>query len=320
MGDRNTSGNRTDLLADVAEMYFLEGKIQAEIAEQIGVTRSMVSRMLTEARQRGIIEVKVHRPLRANREMADGLIKRFGLKDACVAASHYEGQERLLQLLGAAGVHLLNRYLTPSVNLGTVWGTTLRATVDAFESRNLAPINIVQLLGALGTRSDEYDGYALVKRLAQKLNGEAFYLNAPLLVESPEMVAALSATPGIREALALAQQCDIALLGIGGTDPAYCAYCLTGNITSEQLEEYVQAGAVGVVYGRFLDINGDPIDMGFYDRIIGIDIEHLLAIPIRIGVAGGPIKTRAIAGALRGGYVNMLATDSMVASEILAQD
>ena len=48
---RKSDEDRNNLLADVAEMYFLEGKTQAEISKKVGVTRSMVSRMLTEARQ-----------------------------------------------------------------------------------------------------------------------------------------------------------------------------------------------------------------------------------------------------------------------------
>ena len=241
------------------------------------------------------------------------------MKDACVVAGRYANQDSLLRLLGAGGAHVLEKYLSPNVTLGMVWGTTISALVDAMDTRNTSPINIVQLSGALGSRSDQYDGHAIVHRLARKLNGEAFYLNSPLFVEDQEMVAALSATPGIREAIALAEECDVALLGIGGTNPVYCSYCLTGNITPEQLEEYVKAGAVGVVYGHFFDKEGKQIQTDFYDGIIGIGLERLLTIPIRIGVAGGPVKAPAIPGALRGGYINVLVTDSLIASEILSQ-
>ena len=48
---------RAELLAFVAEKYFLENLRQIDIAEMIGVTRSSVSRMLTEAREKGIVEI-----------------------------------------------------------------------------------------------------------------------------------------------------------------------------------------------------------------------------------------------------------------------
>ena len=61
--------DRTSLLADVAEMYYLEQKNQAEIAKAVGVTRSMISRMLTEARESGIVEIRIQRPLQSDPDL-----------------------------------------------------------------------------------------------------------------------------------------------------------------------------------------------------------------------------------------------------------
>ena len=47
------TSDRASLLADVAEMYYLQEQGQAKIARVIGMTRSMVSRLLTEAREKG---------------------------------------------------------------------------------------------------------------------------------------------------------------------------------------------------------------------------------------------------------------------------
>ena len=76
----NPGAARGELLADVAEMYFLEGKTQAQIARKVGVTRSMVSRMLSEARAAGIVEFSVRRPLSLDAGLAADLEKRFGLR------------------------------------------------------------------------------------------------------------------------------------------------------------------------------------------------------------------------------------------------
>ena len=82
--DKKMARHYANLLADVAEMYYLEGKIQSEIAETVGVTRSMISRMLTEARENGIVEIRIHRPLQSEPELANALKERFGLMDALV--------------------------------------------------------------------------------------------------------------------------------------------------------------------------------------------------------------------------------------------
>lgn len=314
---RSKNEDRSDLLADVAEMYYLEGLKQSDIARRVGVTRSMVSRMLSEAQQQGIVEINIRRALRVDRDLTDALTHRFGLHSALVVANRYSSSGQLLSLLGAGAAQLLAEHLRPQINVGVVWGTTMNAVVEALLPRDLSPIHIVQLSGALGSRHDVYDAHAIVRRMALKLGGEYVYLNAPLFVEDAEMVASLTSTRGVREAIQLARDCDIALLGIGGVDPQSCAYYITNHISLEQLSAFVKRGAVGVVYGYFFDQRGRVVDTGYYDQIIGIHREELLRIPMRTGIAGGMAKARAIAGALEGGFINSIVTDSQVATQVL---
>ena len=49
-------------LAYVARRYYLEDQKQSDIAQELGVSRPLVSRMLSEARELGIVEITVHEP------------------------------------------------------------------------------------------------------------------------------------------------------------------------------------------------------------------------------------------------------------------
>ena len=82
--------DRDELLADVAEMYYEEGLTQAQISRQVGMTRSAISRMISEAKQKGIVEIVVHRPLRFDKDLESALIERFNLKNASVLLWHAE--------------------------------------------------------------------------------------------------------------------------------------------------------------------------------------------------------------------------------------
>ncbi len=82
----------------------------------------------------------------------------------------------------------------------------------------------------------------------------------------------------------------------------------------------MDAGAVGDVSGRHFDINGKEAKCDFHGRLVGIARKDLLAIPTRLGVAGDVAKAQAVLGALRGGYVNMLVTDSDTAAVVMALD
>lgn len=309
--------DRTSLLADVAEMYYLEEKNQAAIAKTIGVTRSMVSRLLTEARESGIVEIRIQRPLQSDSELEGELKEKFGLKDVFVVVTSHRSGERLTRTLGSAGAQMLARYLAPQRILGLAWGTSISATVDAFNAKEPMPVKVVQLVGAMGARNMEYDGHDLVARITEKLGGEAYYLNAPYLCQSAEMARSLLETKSIRETISVGKKTDIALLGIGTTSPDYSSFYLAGYVTRRELDDLRKAGAIGDVCGLHFDIHGQPACDDFCERLVSIRRPDLLSIPVRLGVAGGEGKADAMLGALRSKYVNVLVIDSITARKVL---
>ncbi|MFZ1043045.1 MAG: sugar-binding transcriptional regulator [Anaerolineales bacterium] len=309
--------DRASLLADVAEMYYLEEKGQAEIARVIGMTRSMVSRLLTEAREKGIVEVQIHRVLSFDHELETALIKQFDLKSAQVVVVGNGPNEQILNYLGSAGAQLLKRCLTAGLILGLSWGTSVSATVDALTVKERVKSKIIQLVGALGARNAEYDGHALVQRLAEKLGGEGYYLNAPFLCSDPETAASLRKTRSVKETLGWGKKAKVALVGIGSAEMKYSSYYLAGYVASKELEKLQQAGAVGDVCGLHFNIAGQECGSDFCERSVTIRKRELLKIPARIGIAGGPGKGKPVLGALRGGYVNMLVTDNLTARQVL---
>ena len=317
MSDQNLSNERASMLADVAEMYYLEDKTQAEIARKVGVTRSMISRILKEAREKGIVEIRVRRSIHSDYDLESALINRFYLQGAMVITSPMGSAKQDLEHLGAAGAVALKRYLRPEITLGISWGSTVSAVVDALHVEKPIPIKIVQLVGALGAHNMEYDGHALVARLAEKLNGEGYYLNAPFLCPDPNTASVLMKTKGVEETVELGRSADIALLGIGSTSPNYSSYYLAGYVQLAELKTLSQEGAVGDVAGLHFDINGNYACPAFCERLVTISKESLDNIPLRIGVAGGTGKEVAILGALRGGYINFLVTDSAAAKAVL---
>lgn len=313
---QNQSKDRQSLLADIAEMYFLEGKTQAEIAEDIGATRSNVSRMLTEAKNTGIVLIKIKRPLQENLELAKKLIERFNLIDARVI--DIEQSSHMLSLLGKVAGHELTSRLKPGWVIGTSWGTAISATVE--EIGNVSPppgIRVIQLLGALGARIAQYDAHAIVRRLADKLDAEGVHLNAPFLVENQTIAQSLLSTKSIEETLTLGKHANIALLGVGSADLETSSYYLADYVNKEGMLEIQRTGAIGDVCGRFYDISGKMTAFDFQNRLIGISAENLRNIPIRIGVAGGPAKVDPIIGALRSQIINILVSDSRTVNEVL---
>lgn len=308
---------RTALLADIAEWYYIDGLNQSEIANKIGVDRSLISRLLSEARKNNIVEIRVNRPLLTARDLEKSLVQQFGLNIACVLVNQDEEYAQFLSKLGRAGAKLLREHLQPGITLGLSWGTGVSAVVDAFEKPGPSSMEIVQLVGALGAQHNVYDGPGLVQRLAQIIGCQGYYLNAPFLVEESGIARALLQNHNVAEAMALAKNCDVAVVGVGSTAPEFSSFYQAGYVPLEDLNQLRSAGMVGDVCGRHFDIKGETPDLEFHERLVTISEGDLKNIPVRIAVAGGLGKVEAILGALRGGYINVLVTDTSVASRLL---
>jgi len=317
MATERTSQKRTSMLADVAEMYYIEGRDQSAIASKVGVTRSMVSRMLTEARSRGIVEIKVIRPIHSNHELEEAIKSRFGIESVFVVMMEDTKPEKLLVNLGRAAAEELKKYLRPDLLIGVAWGTAVSATIDAVQPMGEQSIKVIQLVGAQGARNDEYDGHALVKRLAEKLGGEGYFINAPYLCQTPEIAQSMRETRGIKETIDMGKEIQIALLGVGTTEIEYSSYYLSGLVSGEEIEAIRKNGVVGDIASNYFNKDGTPYNDDFINRMITIRLEDLTRIPVRIGIAGGSSKVNAIIGALNSRLVNHLVTDSITARLIL---
>lgn len=322
MSKNQRQDERDELLADVAEMYYVDELTQAEISRQIDMTRSAVSRMLTEARAKKIVEINVRRPLRFDDGLEAALQERFNLQSAHVlAGQRRDDYDKLRRQLGQAASSALSPLLRPQMVCGVTWGTTVSATIEALDMPFTMPMQIVQLVGVLRSNSFAFNAQAMVEIMARKLGGEGTYLYSPMIVESAATAHSIRSIPDVRECLDAGKRCDIALLGIGTVlAPAYSSLYQGGHITLETLEALRNSGAVGDVGGIHFDANGSPAGGDFNERMIGITAPDLLAIPTRLAVAGGVEKAEAILGALRGGYINMLVTDSETAEAVLKKD
>jgi len=299
-------------------MYYLEGLTQSKIAKKMGVTRSTISRMITDAHKEGIVKIKIQRKFSYNKKLQSEMIQEFDLLDAVIYNGQPESAERYLTHLGAVGALALKPYLKDDIVLGTAWGTTLNATINALEMDSpLRNIKIVQLVGALGEKSLDIDGHELVHDLVDKLGGEGYYLNTPYIVDSPETVEALMGVQSVCETMELMKECDVGLFGIGSLKLDYSTFFNAGYLVLDEMKGLAVHGAVGNVCGLFFDIQGESTAREFQQRSLTISKKDLAGIPTRIGIAGGSGKIDAILGALRGKYINILVTDDNTAREVL---
>ncbi len=320
MRNDSASSDHMELLARVSELYFQSDMTQAQIAHQTGYSRSMISRLLTEAREQGVVEVRINHPLKRRLDLETALQAKFRLKHARVLAHNTLGHSQMLRRLGSLAATLVQELVQDNMTIGLSWGTALAETVAALRPQPRTGIRIAQVIGSSGAADPDIDGPELLRKLARVFGAKYFALPAPLFVHSEATRDALIRDPRVREVLGHSRAMTLLLCGVGTNDVEYSSLLRSGSITLAQVRQLVRASAVGECCGHVFDVNGATVDTAFTRQVVGLTEHALKGIPLRIGVAGGAAKATPILGALRGGWINGLATDEIAAFNALSAE
>jgi DNA-binding transcriptional regulator LsrR (DeoR family) len=314
---------RRQLLADVASLYYNEKKKQAEIAQILGYSRSAISRMLTEAEELGIVEVTIKYPLWRDNGLESRLKEKFSLDTAFVINSGLSDYSYNLNLVGRLGAAYLQQNLSDNAIISVGWGTTLFELVNAVPFLPYSGIQVVQIMGASGGKSDRrVDGPDLAANLANKLNASCQILHSPLFLDSEKACKSLKEQKQISSTLELGYRSDIVLLGIGTieVDPLFSSIFRSGFLSEEEVVGVKTQGGVGNFCGVIMDVYGKVLDIEVNRRTMAVDIHRLRSSGCKIiGIAAGSRKSKAIEAVLNGNWVDILITDNMALKPILEQ-
>jgi deoxyribonucleoside regulator len=308
----SSGGRSTDLLVEVARRFYLVGETQVEIARDLGLDPSTVSRYLKRARDEGVVRVEIRAPMRRNVDLGRQLADIFGLSRVIVAASDDEGDMSSLADVAADYVGTL---LRKGMRVGLGWGTTLSATVGCMEPGAVSDLIITQLAGGLSDPVPGIQGHELARHLASLYPGSlVHYLHAPSIVDSPAIKEAMLSDSSVQAALGLAARSELALVGIGEIG-SNATLLRSSQVTRVDLDLLIADGVVGSMNGRFFCRDGEP--GGHLDaRTIAIEWAQLEAIPTVVAIAEGLHKVEAIRGALQTRCVDVLVTDEGTAKAL----
>ncbi len=303
------------MLGRIARLHYEHGYTHQQIANTLGLSRVKVTRMLAEARRRGIVEIRIHSDETIFTSLEVELCEHFGLKSAWIAPT-LESREGQLNALGVLGAAAAQAFIDLPITVAVGLSETVGRIASHVNPDNPARALFVAATGnRLGTEEWAQPGEA-ARSLAEAFGGRWQQLPAPLVASNKESADLIKREPVVAEALAMARNADVALFGVGGLERG--AGIITDDPSSWlRLQELAQAGAVGNISAGFFDGAGVPVQSPLNERIIGLSLEDLRKIPTRVAVAGGTSKEAALAGTLAGGYANILVTDERNARHLL---
>ncbi|MGH3469941.1 MAG: sugar-binding transcriptional regulator [Thermocrispum sp.] len=297
--------------AAVARRYYIDGASKIEIAEEFGISRFKVARVLDEARAAGLVRIDISVPAALDAELSDRLRTAYGLREALVVECAEESEEAIRGHLGLLAADYLAEVVEEGDVIGLAWSRTLNAMTPALT--DLPKVTVVQLTGVLpGTV--EQSSVELVRRVASIARGRAYPIYAPLVVSDAASARGLRKQPQVADAMSRYRDLTKAIVAIGSWDPP--ASLVRNSLTTAEAAALRARGVSAEVCALLLNADGEPV-CDLADRVIAITAEQLRKVPDVIAVAGGPNKAKAVRAALRSGLVSALVTDAGVARALL---
>ena len=106
--------------------------------------------------------------------------------------------------------------LESGMTVGIAWGRALRAFCGQIPAQqHIFQVQVVQMIGCLGTGNPQLDGLELSLTLAKKLNGTFRNVYAPVYVESELVQSYLLREPSVALAIRQGERADIVVTGVG---------------------------------------------------------------------------------------------------------
>ena len=306
---------RLVLTASVARRYYLDGKSQVDIADELGLSRFQVARLLEAARASGLVRIEIPSVGAIDVDLSGRLQDAYGLRHAIVVDTPHVNPASLLPELGEAAAELLSEITTADDVLGLAWSRAVSAMTNALTT--LPAIPVVQLTGALARLDLADTSVDLVRQAARKSGGPAHFFYAPTIVPDARTARALRQQPEVARAFSLFSTVTKAVVGVGlwaATEST--VYDATDEKARAALERH---GVCAEVSGVLVDTEGRPVDSELSRRIIGIGATELRGIPEVIAIAYNTGRTPAVRAAILGGLVNGIVTHPPVARKLIAQ-
>ncbi|MGM0216442.1 sugar-binding transcriptional regulator [Enterococcus sp. AZ109] len=308
---------KNKLLAKIAYMYYVEGMKQSEIAKELDIYRTSISRMLNQAKEEGIVEIKIHEFDSELYALETKLKKKFNLaKIEIVPTDDTDSVSEKEAKLSKAAAELIRKQVTDHSVVGLSWGASIGNAVSKIEKKSVENAMFVPIVGGPSHINSRYHVNTLVYEMARKFNGDSIFVNASVIQESKALAQGILNSNYFTELRDYWGKLDIAIVGVGGP-LSYKKSQWRDLLTEEDIEDLALREAIGDCCCCFFDREGKISKGDLYNRRIGMPLEELAKVPSCIGIARGKIKAKSILALLKKRYINTLITDQETALEIL---
>lgn len=315
-GTHTAYSETSSLRLRAAWLYYNQGLTQKDVAEQLGISRTTVIRLLDEAMRRSEVQIWITEGIDDCVELAIKLERTFGLDEAIVvpepAGSDVNAQAKSV---GLALGQFLTEAIPDDYTIGVGWGRTMTASLASFRPTRRDNCKVVSLLGGI-VAVHQTNPIDYTWRLASQLGAECYMFLAPLLVDSVETKRNLIEKCGLEAIYRLAENLDLAIVSCGDIGPQSTSLS-EGFISKRELEELIEMGCVCDTMFNFLDAEGNSVDHPINKRVMSVDLDTLKKAKHIVISSGGAHRAQAISATIKRIGCSTLITDESAAKALL---
>jgi deoxyribonucleoside regulator len=299
----------------VSKLYYEDNFTQDEIAKKLKISVPQISRIISAAKDQGYVKTYVMDPFSEANDLSKEMISAFGLKDVYIVETKGRDLRVSQTNVAQAGADYLLGILQSNDIVSIAFSDTISKIAQFLPKTHIENISFVQ---PHGTIFEHVEGFQndTVRESGLKLDAFYYYFPAPAIVKDKYVRDILHEDPSIDWVLQKAKKSNISLFGI--TCPSKDSiYVKSGYFSKERLVQIYKQGAVGEIFGHFIDATGEISDPELDARVIGMDISELRKKDYAICISAGAHLVDAIYATLIGKYCNVLITDTTTARKLI---
>ncbi len=317
----NNKQKQLENALQAAQMYYYQNLPMKKIAAELKVSHSTISRLLTWARNQGLIEIRINDIRGRTGSLEESIRLHFKIQDVqIVPVPEVAGEQMWQERVAKVAANYLNQCMASGMVLGVAWGGTINLVAANLTPKSLVGVEVVQLNGGeiVSNPSINHAG-GLVTQFANNYEAKAHLFPVPTFFDYPETKQAVWRERSIQQILELHRQTDIYLYTIGSPRGQRMSATYMGNYLDEgDFLEMAQQAVVGDIANIMIRADGSHDGIPLNRRACGPDLELFRGAGKAICVVSGYNKLAGLKAALAGGYVTDLILDEPTAHKLVA--
>ncbi|MFT4235143.1 MAG: sugar-binding domain-containing protein [Microbacterium sp.] len=298
-----------------AQMYYLQERTMESIARDLGTSRSSVSRLLSHAREIGVVDIRIHSPLEREQLLERRIRDRYGVSAYVVPMPTSVAELERLERVAMTAGRIIGQFVESHMTIGLAWGSTMSAISRALPQKNTSDTTFLQLNGAgnIETTGVEYSS-EILQRFGQAFDAKVQHFPVPAFFDDPATRDAMWRERSTRRVLDLQARMDMAVFSLGSpTADVPSRVYVGGYLGRDDYRSLSEDRVVGDLATVFFRADGTWRDVRLNARATGPSLDRLRRVPRRVCVVAGQHKLMSLQGALRAGFVTDVIIDEALA-------